>query len=109
MFGKSRVLNAEQRQQLSTSLRNSTALKKRHANPIYRRKISDAQSEELLVVSSITGKVLMRFRNCHEAANTLGCTYGNIKNARRDGRIIGKRLKTLLVPCYVIFASEFNF
>jgi hypothetical protein len=74
-----------------------------------RKQISDKQSPfKLLAIDYLTFEILYEFRNCKEASDQLGYTYSNIKNARRDKRIIGKRLKNNLSKMYVVYENEYE-
>ena len=108
MWGKTYNQTEETKQKISDVLRASTRLKESRSSKEYREKISDVQSEETLLVSVKTNQIVSSWKNCRVLADALNCTYANIKNARRDKRPIGRRLKTVLSEeCFVIYQKDF--
>ena len=108
MYGRARELTPDQRANLSNGLKNSQKLKDSRASAEYRTKISDVQSNTVLLISADSGRILSEWKNCRELADFLECTYANIKNARRDKRIVGTRIKKLQEKCYVVYAKDFQ-
>jgi DNA-binding XRE family transcriptional regulator len=108
IFGKKIPCTQERKDNISKALKSSTNLKESRANPEYRKKISDVQSEETLLISVETGKIVSSWKNCHEIAKILNCTYANIKNARRDKRPVGRKNKFISEECFVVYRKDFE-
>ena len=106
MFGNTGPKSKQHAQNISRGLLNSEALKESRASTEFRLKISDAQSTPIEIISCTTGKILFTFKNARIASEHLGCTRANLTNAARDGRQIGKRMKTLDEKCFVRFQSS---
>lgn len=101
MYGKSPTWTDESRQKLSLSLRSSEAFKTSRG-PAWKRRISEAQSQGVVVVNSLTGAVFGEWPNCSHVAEALGCTRANVKAAVRNKTCIGRKLASLdHVPHFV--------
>jgi hypothetical protein len=107
MWGKKYEQTKETKQKISDTLKASTKLKESRQSAEYRKKISDIQSEETVLVSVKTGQIISSWKNCAVLAQHLNCTYANVKNARRDKRPIGKKIKALSEPCYVMYLKDY--
>lgn len=108
MYGKTITRTDEQKKKMSIAMKSSEAIKKSRSSIEWRTKISNIQSEETLLVSVKTGKIISSWKNCREISNAIGYTYANIKNARRDKRPIGVYKNRLPEPCYVIYRRDFT-
>lgn len=108
MYGKSRVYTKEDRLKMSLSMKNSQKLLASRKSKEYRTKISEVQSNPTLLISAKSGEIISIWENCKKIADAFNYTYANIKNARRDKRIIGKRLSILSEPCYVVYEKDYK-
>lgn len=84
---------------ISEALKNSKKFQDSRKSDEYRKKISDIQSRPLYLLDS-NRNVIAEFNNCREVSEHLGCTKGNVKNARRDNRMLCKKY-------WVIYKDEF--
>lgn len=89
MFGRRTKRTEEQKEKLSNSLKNSDALKSSRRSEEYKNKISDITSKPILVLD-MDFNIVFEFKNCKLCANHFGYTNGNIANAIRFNRKIGK-------------------
>lgn len=105
IFGRKIPCTEDRKNNISKALHASIIFKESRASDKFRKKISDIQSNETLLVSVETGKIISSWKNCRELSAALGCTYANVKNARRDKRPIGKRFAN--EKCFVIFKKDF--
>ncbi len=106
MYGKHQTWSPESRARLSSSLLASAAFKTGRG-PEWRRKISEAQSREVIVINSVTNAVFGEWSNCTRVAEALGCTRAAIKTAVRNGTYVGRKLKSLnYVPHWVRWKDD---
>jgi hypothetical protein len=91
MFGKRFTMSEEKKKKLSNSLKNSDKLKRSKQNPEFKKKISDSLSIPILILNQ-KFEIVMEFKNCRECSEYFNYTVGNIKNAIRFYRIIGKSM-----------------
>lgn len=89
MFGKKFERTKEQKLRLSNSLKNSEKLKNSRNSKEYKNKISDHFSQPLYILD-MDFNIIKEFKNCRECAEEFNYTKGNIKNAMRFLRKIGK-------------------
>jgi len=89
MYGRRMSRTEEQKNKLSQSLKNSDKLKESRKSNEYREKISNVTSIPILVLDN-NYKIVFEFKNCRECAEYFNCTKGNIANAIRFNRQIGK-------------------
>lgn len=89
MYGKRMNRTKEQKEKLSQSLKNSQKLKDSRNSKEYKEKISNATSIPILVLNN-NREVIFEFKNCRECSEHFNCTNGNIANAIRFNRQIGK-------------------
>lgn len=104
MYGKSVLYTEERRQKLISSFSTSEALKRRNANPLWKKRIGDAQRlppKSTIITSVQTGEVLFSFSSVEDAATFLGCSVCNLLHASKDKRPIGKKMKSLSEKCWV--------
>ena len=105
MYGKSPLYKMSDDEKLlhnkriSNSLKISKKLKKSRKSKEYRDKISKLQSIPLYVLNE-DFSILHEFENCRKIAEFYKYTTGNIKNARRDKRRIGRKYWLLYVKDY---------
>lgn len=76
-------------QETNQSLKNSQKLKDSRNSKEYRDKISDVTSIPILVLNE-NREIIFEFKNCRECAEYFNYTSGNIANAIRFNRCIGK-------------------
>ncbi len=100
MFGKKVEYNPEVAEKISNALKNSKVFQDSRKSDEYGKKISDIQSTPLYLLD-INRNVIAEFNNCREVSEHLGCTKGNVKNARRDNRMLCKKY-------WVIYKDEFK-
>lgn len=89
MFGKTYLSSQERNNKISNSLKSSEKNKEIRKSKKYREKISLIQNFPILVLNE-QFEVVYEFRNCSQCAIFFGYTRGNIKNAVRFKRKIGK-------------------
>lgn len=106
MFGKHVNFSDSHRLNIKSGLKSSRKFHDSRKSKEYKLKISDAFSEEICLYSPTSNKVIGTWKNCTELAEFLGCTRGNVKNARRNKRLVGKKLKTLTERCYVVYSKD---
>lgn len=106
MYGKRFTVSDEKKRRMSIAMKNCEALKRIRASKEFKQKISDAQIEEVCLVSAIDYSIKATYRNCTHMAKALGCTRANLTNARRDKRLIGKKLKSVEGKCYVVYKKD---
>lgn len=109
MYGVSVKYTEERRQKLITSFATSEAMARRNADPLWRKRIGDAQRlppKPTVITSVETGKVLFSFGSLEDAASTLGCSIDNLLHAAKDHRPIGKRMKSLSEKCWVSINTQ---
>jgi group I intron endonuclease len=90
MYGKRISRSQDQKDKLSNSLLNSEKLKESRNSKEYKEKISNAFSIPILVLDE-NYNIIFEFKNCRECAEYFNYTNGNIANAIRYKRQIGKR------------------
>jgi len=89
MFGKTFTMSEEHKKKISEALLKSDKLKASHNTKEFKQKISEKQSQPLLILDE-DFNVVMEFANSTTCAEYFGFTRGNIKNACRFLRSIGK-------------------
>jgi group I intron endonuclease len=89
MYGKRMNRTKEQKEKLSQSLKDSQKLKDSRNSKEYKEKISNVTSIPILVLDE-NREIVFEFKNCRECAEYFNCTKGNIANAIRFNRQIGK-------------------
>lgn len=89
MYGKRTKRTPEQGLKISQSLKSSKKFQDSRKSETYRQKIAAVQSCPIYVLDSSL-RVAMEFPGCTSCANHFGFTRGNIKNAVRHKRQIGK-------------------
>lgn len=109
MFGKKYKMTKKTKEKISSQLKNSNVFRKSRKSIKYRNKISDIQSigKTVLLINKTTNEIYGTYKNCKELSKYLECTYGNIKNARKNKTPIGKRIKKLNAEYYVILETDF--
>lgn len=90
MYGITYSMSQETKDKISEKLKNSSKLKESRNSEEYKKKISDHFSIPLILYDSDMNKI-MEFKNCRECAEYFGYTVGNVKNAVRDGRMLGRK------------------
>jgi len=91
MHGKRFKRTEEQIKKQRENMINSEKFQKSRKSAEYRKKISDHFSIPVYVLNE-DREVVMEFKNSTVCAEYFGCTRGNIKNAIRDKRQVGKKL-----------------
>lgn len=91
MYGRRCKRTTDQIKKLQKSLINSDVLKKSRNSDEYKKKISDIVSIPVLVLND-EFDIILEFKNSTECAKHFGFTRGNIKNAIRGLRKIGKSM-----------------
>lgn len=89
MYGKRVKRTIYQREKISESLRKSDKLKESRKSIDYREKISNYFSTPIYLLNENL-EIVMEFKNSTVCADYFGFTRGNIKNAVRSLRKIGK-------------------
>ena len=87
MYGKRIVMNETTKRKISNSLKESKVFQASRKSKEYREKISRIQSSPIYILDEHMA-VIGLFDNCRKVAEHFGCTRGNIKNARRDKRMV---------------------
>lgn len=90
MYGFTYSMPQETKDKISEILRNSDKLKESRNSEEFKKKISDYFSIPL-VLYDLDMNFLMEFKNCRECAEYFNYTVGNVKNAVRDGRMLGRK------------------
>ena len=89
MYGVKFKMEETHKKSISEGLKNSEKLKESRKSNEYREKISDAVSIPVLVLDE-KYNVIYRFKNSTECSKFFNYSRGNIKNAIRYNRQIGK-------------------
>lgn len=92
MFGKKINRTKEQKEKMRLNMINSEKFQKSRKSEEFRNKISDCVSIPILLLDE-NFQVIMEFKNTTKCAEYFKYTRGNIKNAVRNLRIIGKGKK----------------
>lgn len=111
MYGRKNIHSEITRKRISEGLKNSEKFRSSKADPLYREKVSDSQSKNsaVLLINKNTNQVVGEWKNCHKLAEYLGCTNANVRNARKDHRPIGKKIKKLDNQLhYVIYKKDYT-
>lgn len=96
MFGKLINRTEEQKEKMRLNMINSEKFQKSRKSQEFRDKISNIQSIPILLLDQ-NYMIIMEFKNTTKCAEYFGYTRGNIKNAVRDLRMIGKGEKFWVV------------
>ena len=110
-YGNHKPLSDVHKKSISDSLKKSEKFLKSRKSLEYRNKISDIQSvdSDVLLIDSNTNIILHEFKNPLHAAIFLNCTHGNVYNAIKNKRLVGKKLKKLNgIKCFVIMKNEYE-
>lgn len=107
MYRNGKPRTQECKNKISQVLKNSDVFKSSRSSVEYKKKCSDRQSNETLLVSIENGQILSVWKNCHVLAKALGYNYSNIKHARKDKRPIGKQNSRLPEKCFVIYRKDY--
>jgi group I intron endonuclease len=91
MFGK-RYKRSEEHVEISrNAMIKSEKFQKSRKSEEYRKKISLIQKIDDWLLLNEKNEIVEVFNTSSEVANYLGCTKGNVKNARRDNRVLMKQ------------------
>lgn len=90
MYGVTFSMCKEHKESISNSLKNSKKLKESRNSKEYKEKLSDIFSIPLLLLDE-DFNIINEFKNCRECAEYFGYTVGNVKNAVRDFRKLGRK------------------
>jgi len=110
-FGNHFKVTEETKSKISNSLRNSEKFKKSKESPVYKEKLSNffSQGRELCLLNDKL-EVVRKYKNSTELAKEFNCTRGNIKNARRHkrqiGRFVGEKFWVVFTKDLEMFLKE---
>jgi len=105
-WGKHPQFSDEWCRNISTGLRNSDKLKRSRSSAGFRARISEVQSIHSWLILDENRQVVAQFKNAREVAEHFShllnktMSVGNVKNARRFKRAIGKQLGTWYYVAY---------
>lgn len=100
MYGTKCNPSTEIRNKISQRLLKSEKFLSSRKSDEYRKKISKSQSKPTYLLAQNLN-IIKTYNNCREIADELGFTYGNIKNARRDKRLVDNRY-------YIVYAEDYD-
>jgi hypothetical protein len=104
MYGKSSAaVCPDFGERVSRGLKNSKAFREYVTSEKHRQQMSDVRSSTVCLVDS-NNQVIGKWKNCRELAEHLGCTYANVKTARRQHRPVGKRLNH--AEAFVVYEKD---
>lgn len=92
MYGKKRIITDDVKEKTRINMINSTKFQESRKSEKYRNKISDIVSKPLVTLN-VKFEFVMEFKNSTKCAEYFDMTRGNIKNAVRQLRKIGKGKK----------------
>lgn len=91
MYGKTYKKTKEQIEKARKAMISSKKFQESRKSKEYREKISKIQKVDDWILLDKSFNIIKTFNSSREVAEYLHCTKGNVKNARRDNRILCKK------------------
>ncbi len=91
MFGKRFKILPEEIERRRLAMINSDKFKSSRKSEAFRKKISEIQKKDDWLLLNENYEIINQFNNSREVSEFLQCTKGNVKNARRDKRMLLKK------------------
>ena len=101
MFGKRFKVSRDEIERRRLAMVNSEKFKNSRKSKEFKLKISESQKVDDWLLLDEQFKIIGVFENSREVSEFLGCTKGNVKNARKDNR-------KLLKKYWVTYKSDYD-
>jgi hypothetical protein len=105
MFGKRFKLSPARIENQRRAMINSTKFQTSRKSQEFREKISELQRQPVFLLNA-QRQVIQKFQSLSQVAKYFGCTYCNVKHARKDNRPIKRGLGGNLF--FVIYEKDFS-